>query len=423
MDNKTGGHVTNPNDVRSEAPTSWTSEVNLASWNVTADESIPEFLGRVAHNLGFSRSHIRSHNSGAHTFVFLSLPECPDEVMLQVRHHRGTGRLVANLLGRSFPSEKRALIRKWRAAIDKALQDGSSPQISKWRAKLIIGESTQLSSGPYKLSGPGNIGPFEIAPSSGPMWVRHESPFMEGFSIKTVWPIDVWSEGPLNRWQTPRTPTELKDLCLVLAVATGHHWGVRGQLVPRSEVPAPERELAQLRENWEEYGTPEPEPDTRDEFSIEPWMESALAVLKRQPLLRDAVAMFDQGLIIGVEQPSVAALCFTSTIEAVGKLAGDELPRCPECGSRTGVTKRFKEQVAKVVPEEDVKRYGNLYAKRSETTHESALHGDELKPTLFDTSFDPFGKNLNYLGSVITLRETTRTILQQTLQDSAENGS
>lgn len=290
----------------------------------------------------------------------------------------------------------------------------------RWRAKLIIAESTSLSKGPERLSHSGSLGPFDIDPSPGPIRVRTESPCAEGYSLKTVWPINVWSTGPQDHRQTPLAPQSLRNLCLVLALATGHHWSIRGQLRSESQVPTPERELAQMKENWAEFGTPDLDQSPSSEFRIEPWMMAGLYLLESQPLLGNAAGMFDQGLIIGIEHPSVAALCFISAIEALGELEGDELFACSECGSKVGVAKRFESQIATVVPKEKLKYYKELYRKRSKTVHTSELYGDESKPTPFDANFDLFSKNINFLGSVFELRETTRLLLIKAIEDFSE---
>lgn len=81
----------------------WKSEIEVAKWNISADERIAQFLGRVARQIGSSQWSIAHHSANGYAFALLTLSDCEDPVSLQIRQNRRTERFTLELIGHSQP--------------------------------------------------------------------------------------------------------------------------------------------------------------------------------------------------------------------------------------------------------------------------------------------------------------------------------
>ena len=77
-----------------------------------------------------------------------------------------------------------------------------------------------------------------------------------------------------------------------------------------------------------------------------------------------------------MQHPSLALICFTSSIEAVA-VRIYRLERCEKCGNESGIAAAFRATLRRVMPEDAASRLDHLYGRRSVTVHEGRLHGPE----------------------------------------------
>jgi hypothetical protein len=119
--------------------------------------------------------------------------------------------------------------------------------------------------------------------------------------------------------------------------------------------------------------------------------------------------MHHEAMLLLKAHPSVALVCFTSTVETLAQMDA----RLKELGSR----KRFDSVVQSVLPPQEASQLTDAYKRRSKTVHESLLHGTELEmggmgfisTFVADPTFD-FTFRL-----VLTAKEASRRLLLREL--------
>jgi hypothetical protein len=136
---------------------------------------------------------------------------------------------------------------------------------------------------------------------------------------------------------------------------------------------------------WWDKSPETPDEDQTNSFerkNVPDWLDAAWSILDGDPSIEDALLVYHQGLILQQEdRESFAMIAFVASIEAIGLKLG-RLERCSKCGTMIGSSRRFRQALALVVPDEERRKTlaKMVYDQRSTTAHRGRLHGTEAAP-------------------------------------------
>lgn len=114
------------------------------------------------------------------------------------------------------------------------------------------------------------------------------------------------------------------------------------------------------------------------------WIASAWGVIARKPWLSRLVIAFQEGLLLGRNHESYAAMAFVAIIEEIGNHRiglshCNGCDNCDGCGQVMGSGARFRASLARVRPTDEAKDdlATLFYGYRSKTAHKAFPHGQE----------------------------------------------
>jgi hypothetical protein len=139
------------------------------------------------------------------------------------------------------------------------------------------------------------------------------------------------------------------------------------------------------------------------EYPFPLWLDRARAIVDENPSLYAAVHSHREGLALMDEHPSLALVCFVSSIENVGSTLVD-LVECSECCSKIGAGKRFRKALRTVFTNRETDLLAGAYELRSQTAHAGILHGEEMSLGALGYSaeiFTPRTPSMNFRYQVL----------------------
>lgn len=314
--------------------------------------------------------------------------------------------------------ESEAQIEPWAVALTRAAARlGDDHPLHTWWA--AIGATTDFNS-QQALGGAAVVGGMSLAPGSRPYLEVVESfvPSMSGGQINHSYPVVV--SGASRGYSFPVAQEDAADrlnrLCALLSIVWDGCWQLRQAPQPFPLDPA-ELPKSRLLDNMIS-------PDgslSRSEVEIPLWIEGGLAKLDEQPDLLQLARAHHQGLMLEERSPSYALLAYVAVIEGIGARYVD-LTRCECCKScsvKIGSGKRFRTALGLVLPEDEARRFGKAYGKRSLTAHQGQLHGGE---SLFGSTpglriFSQEESRLFRYQQVWPLRRASRELMTLALTD------
>jgi hypothetical protein len=179
--------------------------------------------------------------------------------------------------------------------------------------------------------------------------------------------------------------TDLKVMCSLLSLASGHIWRLRQppQLAltipdnqPIEDVPVLPKYSGFFPDDLkreDNYGDPSP-------FEVPAWVNDAWAKLQGDPELTQLVATYHESLLLEAQHHgSYGLIAAVAIVEAIGNRAYKKLPRCVKCKAHTESTERFRSALRRVMDENRAAALAKVvYNQRSKTAHAGALHGTEF---------------------------------------------
>jgi hypothetical protein len=102
-------------------------------------------------------------------------------------------------------------------------------------------------------------------------------------------------------------------------------------------------------------------------------------------VLRAAVLMHHEGVLLRRQHPSMAMLAFVSVVESIGAMYSEPKDRCPKCGNIAGSRQDFLGALRRLGwPDNWLRACRDVYDDyRSKTVHTSVLHGLEASYGVF----------------------------------------
>ena len=213
----------------------------------------------------------------------------------------------------------------------------------------------------------GTVGPIEIGkPIYGFVIGRDAAPYWAN-RIQGTLPADQWTVA-----ETLEAATQARTVAALLSLI--HRVGVR--LVDR---PWPDARRARAR-----FRTRRQDSAATARSGAPAGVQGAWARLEteeatRQKLLKGALIMFHEGLLLRMDHPSLALVAFVAAVEAVGQIEAPPDPPCPTCGFKKGAHRAYKSALTRAgFTGELLRTADSVYSKfRSPTVHAATLHGHE----------------------------------------------
>lgn len=156
------------------------------------------------------------------------------------------------------------------------------------------------------------------------------------------------------------------------------------------------------------------------------WVEAAWKRVSAQEDLSGALAMYQEGLDLWDDHPSLSLVCLVALIETIGARY-QPLVRCDcceQCKVDTGAGKRFRAALNLVMTEEESRPLRRAYGPRSETVHSGRLHGAEMEAGAWGLGLtQPDPRSDFRLDLVDELRDASRQILTLALRGELPESS
>jgi hypothetical protein len=282
--------------------------------------------------------------------------------------------IYAVVAGEGTPNE--ADVQPWIEGV-RAATDAIGRKQNEFAWAAIIGPVSRLEGGDQHFEGKGKVGPLALR-SGG---VRYDeltdsaSPSMHGRSRRWSWPIVVEGSAHGYDWFAALrfAGTDLHRLCGLLTVAWDRNWAVREapQAMQRGELTVPDRP-------WWEKPDETTSSDNLHEtlVALPDWLDEAWQRVGHDVELAHALAIYQEGMAIQHEHPSVANVAYVAAIETLGARLV-KLKHCKTCGASKGSAERFRSALRHVVSAADASLLAEMYKPRSTTAHAGRLHGTE----------------------------------------------
>jgi hypothetical protein len=231
----------------------------------------------------------------------------------------------------------------------------------------IFGAINRFSLGHVPLIA-GRVGPVTIADSIyGLVPARDAAPY---------WASKIQGEFTATDWSDSQSVIAATQARLVASlISLSYDPGI--QLVTH---PSPDAEATYAR--FEERTLQQPPGSMSGAVSVieNSWEKLEGGKPEKRELLRGALLMFHEGLLLRDEHPSMALVAFVAAIEAVGQIENPPDPPCSQCGFKKGAHRAFKSALKRAGFEGQWlrvadKTYGDF---RSPTVHSAVLHGYEV---------------------------------------------
>ncbi|GAB3264304.1 hypothetical protein [Arthrobacter pigmenti] len=199
-----------------------------------------------------------------------------------------------------------------------------------------------------------------------------------GGEVEVVYPVVVsgTATGYQPRAAMNRANDQLLSLCASLTLDTDAYWEVAEAPLPHERDPAslPATEDPSLTGLAE--GMQPPSNLVPSSFVAE-----TVEKMKADSDVGELMAAYYHARSIEDISPSLAALIYVSTVEAIGSrfVPLSKCECCDACDKAVGYGRRFRNALKLVLPSKDAKRLSQLYDKRSKTAHQGALHSTEFR--------------------------------------------
>lgn len=272
----------------------------------------------------------------------------------------------------------------WWGAINQAVDEFRKPPPKrKW--DCLIGPLPVGQPLLYRIKGAMAVGgmhlpqPSQIMTESAPGF-RHGILFNNGHSS---WPLMI--SGTYCSWEEEGIPDEpmpdINTLCLVLSLAMDQPWGPRHNPMGRSDlqlvIPRFADSAWRGEQRLAELGELEGEDEFTVELDIKKWCRKAWEAQKNKSNrpVRNAMAMYQEGMILESSHQSLARIAYVSAIEAISV---EKLEKCEACGQPMGITKKFRETAESAGVNYAADVFSPHYRFRSKTVHEGKLDPEDM---------------------------------------------
>ncbi len=294
---------------------------------------------------------------------------------------------------------------------------GKSQTEFAWAA--VIGPRSSLEGGDQHFQGETSAGPLNLR-SGGVRfdeWTDGAQPSLRQRSKRWSWPVIVEGTAPGYDWFAAVRVAgfELHRLCGLLTVAWDRNWTVREapQAMPHGTMNVPDHAWWDTPDEASSHNLLKTSVDVPD------WITRAWTRLDEDPELGHALAIYQEGMAIQHEHPSLANVAYVGAIETLGARLV-RLKHCNICGATQGSVERFRSALGHVVTPDEAAELTATYRTRSKTAHAGNLHGTEVfagafyPPGLFSLS-SPQSRD-SFFGVVFRLRLACRKLLELALK-------
>ena len=355
----------------------WAKDVDISGLKLDWNNDGGEWIGHIAQCLTGGEGNFRCSPYGGslrYPGLILAVKGEPTRLVL-VPSSRG--RLQATVRGYESSGEPEAILR-WEAAMDEGRRTIAAQPLIEWAAVISVHPQIGFQAQNQRVDRSFTVADMQLEPLPEPL-VRSISRnyTMSSSLVADTWPVVVRgaSRGSDIFEASRPAKSQLRRLCAVLSAGWGTCWTLvdgpheADGFVPRTRDPSGKPVSdddygAEGGSVWEPVSPPT-------------WFTDGYNLLAAEPLLLQASITYHEGLLLSEYHQSVALVCFTSAIEALGQRRFGPLPRCPECHSHVGTTSRFREMLAVVAGSNTNTSLVAAYGKRSTAVHEARLHGTE----------------------------------------------
>jgi hypothetical protein len=270
----------------------------------------------------------------------------------------------------------------------------------------VLGQERQV------LQEGGQVGGLHIRPSGVIYW--EDKPYkvsLDGVSVTSCMPVIVEGDDRGFNFDSASTVASRRVACLcsILSVMLDSRWTIKQSphnrkvrvptIGPRTSPPEhPEQMMA------------------HDTVSLPDGLAEAWDRVGHDQVLANALAVYQQGLDVCEDHPSLALVAFVAAVEGVGARY-EELVRCEKCGAQIGARRRFTAALSVIRSKADAAPLIAAYGPRSETVHEGVLHGSEAAAGAFSFGITQVDPILEFeSGLVEDLRDAARDVLYLALK-------
>ena len=251
----------------------------------------------------------------------------------------------------------------------------------KWWAS--IGSRTIDASETVKITEPTTLKDITILPAVAPYTEGVDAPghpALGGANLISSFPLVTHGKSRGYNWRVAaqRATHDLNAICCLLSLEFSTYWTIRSYPNHYHSDEPPSVILPEWGFGLESAptGIKEHAVGSPRETVVPQWFEGALERIRANAALNSAVYSHRQGLALMEEHPSLALICFVSSIEGVG-VAIEEPTRCTQCGAHSGAQKRFRGALKTAFSNKEIKdlKVMEVYDLRSQTAHAGTLHG------------------------------------------------
>lgn len=203
------------------------------------------------------------------------------------------------------------------------------------------------------------------------------SPGLNSWSTSVTIPLLVRGVAKSYSWEAASliAARDLRRACALMSLVSYAPFTIR-------EAPAPlewgERQVPN-HPPW--YRLPEELPgdseiQAGDPITVPPWLSGGWNRVDDRQALAASLDMYLEGSELRVAHPSMAAVAYTASIEAIAGLNRKPV-RCEKCKTPLGIAQAFRDTLRIVLPEDEAAELDNIYGFRSKTVHAGRLYGAE----------------------------------------------
>jgi hypothetical protein len=285
-----------------------------------------------------------------------------------------------------------------------------------WTA-IIAPPAIRITGAEPAIDGEANVGIFRLVSTGQPLYemMPPQLPSFSSAGSGVSWPILVEGRHTGYNWTAAleKAAFDLHRLCALLSLVLGECLVVREAPAPIAHGvrKAPSRVWWQ---HWTEDLDASAAPEPRNVKTIPDWASTAWQQMNSRPQLGRAVAVHHEGLRAQFEHPSLALVAFIASIEAIANLLFRE-DRCPECKGHKDVAARFRATLRRVATDEEARRLGAAYSRRSRTVHQGWLYGGETTPGMLDFTWGT-NRVREFEWIVWGMRAASRKLLQSAVR-------
>ena len=267
----------------------------------------------------------------------------------------------------------------WNDAITYAAEHyKSSIQKFRWTAALTqVGDSEYI--GPHGTSKVSidDLVTFESLPRAYTMRKPTGRAIPNGYNIYSVYPLVIKGVDEGYDWfQLQYSIAEkVNILSSLLSVGWGSTWTLLSSPNRGDNIHLPDGEAM--------FGPEQLGRTIRQEVEIvsmelPDWIETAYRYVGDNIEAKNALAMYNQGILVEYEHPTLALLAYTASLETIGVLLAKGEGATKKEIQRLRKKERFTKAVTFAVTDEElVKKVVGMYKTRGDSAHEAVLFGDE----------------------------------------------